>query len=211
MGRIFSAPGQSVHAIIVPWLDGPAGLAVHKSPMALATNGGCDLVIIHYGDGKGKTTAALGMAVRALGSGLRTSILQFIKQRETGEHRALSALSSDGIEILRLGTGFVREFPPPPEALAAAREGLDLARRKLTEGQYEMVVLDEIFAALEAGVVAEQDVHDLLDLRPADVHLVMTGRRAPESVIARADLVTEMRSVKHPLDRGQESVRGIDE
>ena len=169
----------------------------------------CGLLIIFTGDGKGKTTAAVGLAVRALGSGLRTSIVQFVKQRETGEHRALARLG-DGIEILRLGTGFVCGAPPPKEAVAAAGKALETARDRLVGGRFDLVVLDEIFSALAAGLLAERDILDLIDLRPAQVHLVMTGRGAPPSAVARADLVTEMRCVRHPCDRGVQAQPGIE-
>jgi cob(I)alamin adenosyltransferase len=168
------------------------------------------LLILLTGDGKGKTTAAIGLAVRALGAGLRTSILQFIKERETGEHRALAQVAGDRIEVLRLGSGFVLGKPPPAEAVAAARKALELARARLTGGRFDMVVLDEVFPALAAELVCEQEILELADLRPPQVHLVLTGCGAPQSVIERADLVTEMRCVKHPHDRGVEAQPGIE-
>lgn len=168
------------------------------------------LLIIFTGDGKGKTTAALGMALRALGAGLRVSILQFVKQTETGEHRALARLAGEGIEILRLGTGFVVGSPPSAEAVAAAQRGLELACRRLTERRFDLVILDEIFPAVEAGLLTERGVLDLVDLRPPEVHLVMTGRGAPESAIERADLVTDMRCLKHPHDSGLDAQPGIE-
>lgn len=167
-------------------------------------------VVIYTGDGKGKTTAALGTALRALGGGLRVSIVQFLKREETGEHRALARLGAGGIEILRLGTGFVREDPPPEEAVAAARHALAVARERLTGGRCDMVILDEVFPAVSAKLLAEEDVLALMDVRPEGVHLVMTGRGAPASALERADLVTEMRCVAHPFDRGAAGVPGLD-
>ena len=168
------------------------------------------LLIVFTGDGKGKTTAAVGLAVRALGAGLRTVILQFVKERESGEQRALALVAGDRIEVLRLGSGFVRQKPPPAEALAAARQALALARARLTGGQFDLVVLDEIFPALAAGLVSEREILDLAALRPPQVYLVLTGRGAPQSVIEGADLVTEMRCIKHPHDRGVEAQPGIE-
>ena len=169
------------------------------------------LTIVYTGDGKGKTTAAIGLAIRALGSALRTTILQFVKTQETGEHRALADLAAGRIEILRLGSGFVRgDGPPPAEAVAAARKALHLARRRLTGGTYDIVVLDEVFAALAAQLISERELLNLIDLRPSGVHLVLTGRGAPQSVIDRADVVTEMVCVKYAFDRGASAQPGIE-
>jgi len=168
------------------------------------------LVIIFSGEGKGKTSIALGMAFRALGNGLRTSMLQFVKQQETGEHRALARMSVPDMEILRLGTGFVLGGSPPAEAVAAAQHGLEIARKKITGGRFDIVILDEIFPALAAGLVTDRQVRDLVDLRPPHEHLVMTGRGAPAWAVERADLVTEMRCIRHPGDRGVEAQPGIE-
>ena len=168
------------------------------------------LLVVFTGDGKGKTTAALGLAVRALGSGLRTTILQFVKAGETGEHRALSQVAPGQIEILRLGTGLVFNKPASAEARSAARAALETVRARLTGGQFDIVVVDEIFPALAAELVSEQEILELADLRPPGVHLVLTGRGAPPSVIERADLVTEMRLVKHPFARGIKAQAGIE-
>ena len=171
------------------------------------------LVIVYTGGGKGKTTAALGMALRAVGSDMRVSVIQFIKQRETGEHRAIAQMGAgmgERIEILRLGTGFVVDSPPPRQAVEAARRGLEIARDRLAGSSAEMVVLDEIFPAMKAGLIGETEIHELLDLRPENVHLVLTGRDAPQSVIDRADLVTEMRCLKHPCEQGLEAQPGIE-
>jgi cob(I)alamin adenosyltransferase len=167
------------------------------------------LLIVYTGDGEGKTTAALGLALRAVGSGLRVSILQFVKQQETGEHRALARLEGP-VEILRLGEGFVFRAPPTEGQLAAARRALALARERLTGGRRDLVVLDEIFPALAAHLVSEQEILDLARARPANVHLVMTGRDAPASIVDLADLVTEMRCVRHPHDRDVEAQPGIE-
>lgn len=168
------------------------------------------LLIINTGLGKGKTTAALGLALRAAGNRMRTTLLQFVKRDEAGEHRMLADLPGDRIDIQRLGTGFVTGSPPPAEAVEAARAALAEARRRLTGGRWDVVVLDEIFAALTAGLVTEDDILSLVTLRPPAVHLVLTGRAAPESLIDRADLVTEMRCIKHPHDHGIAAQEGIE-
>jgi len=169
------------------------------------------LVIVYTGDGKGKTTAALGLTVRALGAGLRAAIVQFMKAQPASEHRALAEWPAARLEILLCGTGFVRSGgPPPPEAVSAARRALDLARQRITGGACDLVVLDEVLAAVAARLLTEGDVLDLLAARPAAVHVVLTGRGATQAVIDRADIVTEMRCVKHAFDRGQSAQPGIE-
>ena len=169
------------------------------------------LVIVFTGDCKGKTTAALGQAVRAVGRGLRVLVVQFLKARVSGEHEAARRLAPD-LEIRIMGRGFV----PPPDApafeehRAAAREALQYARQMLRSGQRDMLVADEILTAVGLKVLAEEDVLALLDARPRGMHLVLTGRGAAESLVRRADLVTEMRSLKHPHDEGAEAQEGVE-
>lgn len=167
------------------------------------------MFIIYTGDGKGKTTAALGLVLRAAGHGMTASIIQLIKTRTCGEHRALAEMAAGRIEIHRTGTGFV-VGEPTAEAIDAARAAVDLARVHLTGGAFRVVILDEAFGALAAGLISEGDLLGLADARPEGVHLAMTGRGAPAGLIERADLVTEMRNVKHPYDRGRPAEQGID-
>jgi cob(I)alamin adenosyltransferase len=122
----------------------------------------------------------------------------------------LARLGGRRIEILRLGTGFVTRQPPPEEAVEAARRGLALARERLAGGGFDLVILDEIFPACQAGLVTETEILDLIRCRPPGVHLVMTGRGAPAAAVERADLVTEMRCVKHPGEGGAEGQAGIE-
>jgi len=169
------------------------------------------LVIVFTGDGKGKTCAALGQAMRAVGRGLRVLVVQFLKARASGEHKAARRLAPD-LEIRVMGRGFV---PPPEdpafeEHRAAAREALQYAREMLRSGQRDMVVADEILTAVGLKVLAEEDVLALLDARPRGVHLVLTGRGATERLVARADLVTEMRALKHPHGAGAAAEPGIE-
>ncbi len=169
------------------------------------------LVIVFTGDGKGKTCAALGQAMRAVGRGLRVLVVQFLKACASGEHKAARRLAPD-LEIRVMGRGFV---PPPEdpafeEHRAAAREAVQYARQMLRSGQRDMVVADEILTAVGLKVLAEEDVLALLDARPRGVHLVLTGRGATERLVARADLVTEMRALKHPHDSGAAAEPGIE-
>jgi cob(I)alamin adenosyltransferase len=173
------------------------------------------LIIVLTGDGKGKTTAAFGQALRAAGAGLRVAIVQFIKGAwQTGEVRAIRR-SGLPIEVVRSGRGFTIEQLRDPripmaDHAAAAVAGLARARELVMGGAFDLVVLDEIFAAVTAGLIGEADVLALLDERRPDTHLVLTGRAAPAAVVARADLVSEIRLVKHPYAAGVRAQRGIE-
>ncbi|MBI3979876.1 MAG: cob(I)yrinic acid a,c-diamide adenosyltransferase [Chloroflexi bacterium] len=173
------------------------------------------LVMIFTGNGKGKTTAAMGMALRAAGNRMRVMVIQFIKGRwKTGEVEAASALQPY-FQIVRAGRGFTVEGRRDDrvdlsEHQVAAREGLEQARTYLTSGQYQMIVLDEILGAIKAELVPVQEVLDLIATKPPDLHLVLTGRNAPPELIAAADLVTEMTLVKHPFDQGIVAQRGVE-
>ena len=165
-------------------------------------------ILLFTGDGKGKTTAALGMAMRAVGHGMRVAFIQFVKAWSVGEHEAAARLAPQ-LEVFRLGKGFV-VGEPAPEHLAAAREALEFVRRCLVAGRYQMVVADEILTAVGLKLLSAAEVDDLLAARPAEVHLVLTGRGAWPSLIERADLVTEMRLVKHPYDKGVMAQEGVE-
>ncbi len=157
-------------------------------------------IIINTGDGKGKTTAALGVVLRAAGYGQKILIVQFIKGSwHYGELDALALLPA--VEIMRVGKGFVGILDdklPFSEHQAAARQGLAEARVKISEGGYDLVVLDEINNAVYMDLVPLEDVLDLVAARPSKTSIVLTGRYAHPRLIALADLVTEMRDVKHP-------------
>ncbi|MBP7707517.1 MAG: cob(I)yrinic acid a,c-diamide adenosyltransferase [Candidatus Aminicenantes bacterium] len=168
-------------------------------------------VQVYTGDGKGKTTAAMGLAFRAAGRGLRTFVAQFLKGRPTGEIEAAKKLAPL-VVIEQFGReGFLTaEAGPAAEDVALARAGLDRARKALLSGAYDIVVLDEVNTAVHLKVLAEADVLDLIDRKPSAVELVLTGRRAPASFVERADLVTEMKAVKHYFDRGVPAREGIE-
>jgi cob(I)alamin adenosyltransferase len=171
------------------------------------------LVLINTGDGKGKTTAALGTVLRAVGYGHKCLIVQFIKGSWMyGELKSIRRLEPE-VEFYRMGKGFVGivdDVLPREAHEQAAREALAFAREKLMSGQYRLVLLDEIFVALSLGLIPLAGVLDLLDVRPQATTLILTGRGAPAEVIERADTVTEMREVKHAYRKGILAQRGVD-
>ena len=172
------------------------------------------LIIVHTGDGKGKTTAALGLALRAWGDGLRILILQFIKGGwEYGELAAIQKLAAlDGrLELRQCGQGFSqRNAEDRPRHIAAAQKALTLARQEISSGHWNMVILDEINYALKFGLLEEEAVLQLLQTKPVELHLVLTGRDARPAIIEAADLVTEMKLIKHPFQQGIKAQRGIE-
>lgn len=171
---------------------------------------GNGLIQVYTGDGKGKTTAAIGLAVRAAGHGLRTYIGQFLKGRPYGELEALKRLVP-WVTVEQYGLdSWTHVESVTPEQRAAAEEGLSRAREALLGGQYDLVVLDEVNVALFFGLLTEEMVLQLMAEKPAHVELVLTGRRAPRSILEQADLITEMMEVKHPFQRGIEARQGIE-
>jgi cob(I)alamin adenosyltransferase len=168
-------------------------------------------VHVYTGDGKGKTTAALGLAFRAAGRGYKTFIAQFLKGRPTGEVESARKLAPL-VVIERFGReGFITiKDGLEDEDLARASAGLARARKAMLSGEYRIIVLDEVNTAVHFKILPEADVLEFLDDRPAGVEIVLTGRYAPDSFVARADLVTEMKSVKHYYDRGVKAREGIE-
>lgn len=167
------------------------------------------LVLVYTGDGKGKTTAAFGSALRALGAGWKVRIVQFVKAPvKYSEVVAAERLAPD-LTVVSAGRGFVREDGGPSleEHRSAAREALELCREAR---EADLLVLDEVNFALARELVAEDDVLRFLDERPPGQTVILTGRGAPESIRDRADLVTEMREVKHPYQKGIRARKGIE-
>ncbi len=176
------------------------------------------LVIVYTGNGKGKTTASLGLALRALGQGWRVLVIQFFKgdwpvvfgELEMGKRLAPQ------LEVLQLGKGFVSymgDKKPFDEHVAAAKDAMRVAREKIASGSYDLIILDEIIYAIDyAGVqlVTLDEVLGLIEAKPSSLHLVLTGRNAPQALIDRADLVTEMTEIKHPWQQHIPAQAGID-
>lgn len=169
------------------------------------------LVIVNTGDGKGKTTAALGLALRAVGQGMTVSMVQFIKGSwKYGELEAPKFLP--GFEIWPMGKGFVGigGKEPDPEDIALARDTLVAGKEIVNSGTRDMVILDEVNCAVALGLISAEEVLDLIANKPKNVHLVLTGRSAHPKVIEAADLVTEMREIKHPYKTGVKAQKGIE-
>ncbi len=171
------------------------------------------LVIVFTGNGKGKSSAALGITLRAFGHDLYVSFVQFIKSPSaTGEALAAERLAPQ-IEFVSLGKGFVNccgSSRPLDEHKKAAADALATARRRILAGSWDIVVLDEINNAVHLGLVDIGDVLDLVRSKPPKVHMILTGRDAHPDLIAAADLVTEMRDLKHPYEAGVPAQKGID-
>lgn len=171
---------------------------------------GLGLVQLYTGDGKGKTTAALGLALRAAGRGYRVFIGQFMKAQDCGELHSLEQLAPQ-IVVEQFGRPEFVIGPAQPEDVAAAQRGLARIREALASGAYQVVIWDEVCVALHFNLLDLADVLAALDERPVGVEVVLTGRRAPQELLDRADLATEMRPIKHPYERGIPARRGIED
>jgi cob(I)alamin adenosyltransferase len=167
------------------------------------------LVIVYTGKGKGKTTAAMGLLLRAWGQGLRICMLQFIKARTAnwGEERAARKM---GIEMIPLGDGFTWLSDNIENDKALARQGWELCRQKILSGNYDLVVLDEMTYVLKYGWLPWEEIRDTFDSRPAGMHIVVTGRYASAELVAYADTVSEITEVKHHYQAGVKAQKGIE-
>ena len=167
------------------------------------------LLLVYTGQGKGKTTAALGLVFRALGRKLSVAVVQFIKGKwKTGER--LFAETLPGLTFLVMGQGFTWESDDLTRDRDAAAQAWQRSKQLIGGGEHTVVVLDELTYAINYGFIELDDVLATLSDRPAHVHVVVTGRNAPEPLCALADLVTEMKLVKHPFERGLKAQLGID-
>ncbi|GAA6119986.1 cob(I)yrinic acid a,c-diamide adenosyltransferase [Acidovorax sp. FG27] len=168
------------------------------------------LVLVHTGNGKGKSTAAFGLALRAHGRGKAVKIFQFMKvpTARFGEHRMFEQI---GIPIEGLGDGFTWRSRDLDHSADLARAGWERAKAAILGGEFFLVVLDEVTYPLIYGWLPLQEVLDTLAARPRDVHVVLTGRRCPQEVIDVADTVTEMALVKHAFQAGVPAQRGIED
>ncbi len=168
-------------------------------------------VIIFTGNGKGKTTAAIGTSVRAAGHGFKVLIVFFMKGERFfhGEVAVLKSIS--GITVKSFGQkGWVRKGRLKPEDIEKASQGLDFARKEINGGSYDLVVLDEINPAVDTGLIEVEKVCDIMKNRPKWTSLVLTGRNAHPAFIELADVVTEMKMVKHPFNLGTSALKGLD-
>jgi cob(I)alamin adenosyltransferase len=171
------------------------------------------LVIVFTGDGKGKTSAALGVAMRAVGHRMYVSIVQFVKSpTDTGESRVSERLAPE-LEFVTMGRGFVNccgSTKSLDEHQTAAGEALQIARSRMLSGAWDVLILDEINTAVALGLVDIADVIAMVRNKPQKLNLILTGRSARPELVAIADMVTEMRSIKHPFDSGLHARKGID-
>jgi cob(I)alamin adenosyltransferase len=172
----------------------------------------CGLILINTGPGKGKTTAAMGTALRAVGNGMRVLMLQFLKGSwHYGELDAVKAFG-DNFVMKQLGRGFVKVggAETDPEDIRMVEAAWDEARKAILSGDWDMVVLDEINYAIGYGMLDPAKVVETLTQRPEMVHVILTGRNAHPDLVAIADTVTEMRQVKHAYENGILAQRGIE-
>ncbi len=170
------------------------------------------LLMVHTGNGKGKTTSALGLMMRAAGRGLKCCMIQFMKSRNDryGEHEAAEKL---GIEVHTMGDGFTWDTKNPEQDRTTSRKTWELCVEKLRSGDYDMLVFDELVYVLSYDLLplAEvlEEIQSVRTSQPA-LHIVVTGRDAPAELIAAADLVTEMKEIKHPFNAGIRAQQGIE-
>lgn len=166
------------------------------------------MVLLFTGDGKGKTSAALGIALRAAGYGYKSVVVQFMKGRSTGEVKVMDLIEE--IELFQFGTqSWVDLETPSDKDRKKAQEAFDFAKKKIEERPF-LIILDEINLAVAADLVKLSDLKSLLSRFRNSCHFILTGRNAPESLIEYADLVTEFKEIKHPFQKGIKSVKGLD-
>ena len=171
------------------------------------------LVIVYTGNGKGKTTASLGVALRAVGHGLKVCIVQFIKgEWYYGELNSLKKLEPN-LELVVAGKGFVGIIDDDhnfQEHVRAAKTALDIVEQKISQNTFDIIILDEINYAIHLGLLDLADVVRIVQNRPEHLSLILTGNHAREEIILLADLVTEMKEIKHPYKKGIKAKKGID-
>lgn len=171
------------------------------------------LILVNTGLGKGKTTASLGTVLRAVGQGLKVLVVQFIKSGSGyGELKALATL---GVVVRSMGKGFIyHKKQATPEELAqhemAAQSGWTMVKNEVMHGAWDLIVLDEINVAMHYGLIDVEDVVGLLQEKPKPLHLILTGRYAPQAIIDMADTVTDMTVIKHAYEKGITAVKGIE-
>lgn len=164
---------------------------------------------VYTGNGKGKTTAALGLSLRAAGAGLRVYIAQFLKAGDYSEIKALQRYS-DQITIEQFGLNHFIKEKPSSEDINAAQEGLRKVKSALTSDKYDVIIMEEANVAVTLGLFSIQDMLDIVSIKPKNKELVITGRGAPEQLVEKADLVTEMKEIKHYYQKGVSARKGIE-
>jgi cob(I)alamin adenosyltransferase len=168
------------------------------------------LVMVNTGDGKGKTTAAIGVIFRAWGRGMKVCMIQFLKH-EGGNWGEVKAAQQLGIDWIKTGDGFTWTSKDMDETIAKALHGWEIAKEKIASGTYDLVVLDEFTYPMTFGWIDTKEVLDWLEAnKPPMLHLIITGRNAPPELVAYADLVSEITKVKHPFDVGIQAQAGIE-
>ncbi|WP_062345664.1 cob(I)yrinic acid a,c-diamide adenosyltransferase [Novosphingobium sp. CCH12-A3] len=168
------------------------------------------LLIVHTGKGKGKTSAALGMVIRAIGHGMKVGVVQFVKGAMSTGEKAVFEAFPDNVEFKPMGEGFTWDTQDRARDIAAARAALDEVRRMIADPAYHMVLADELNIALRYEYLPLDEVLGVLTVRDEMKHVIVTGRNAPEALIEAADLVTEMTMVKHPFRSGVKAQKGIE-
>jgi cob(I)alamin adenosyltransferase len=168
------------------------------------------LIIVNTGNGKGKTTAAFGQALRAIGQGYKVCVIQFMKGRKYGEFNAAqNYLPNLTVHLVGLDSFVMRDNPAPVD-IEMAKEGFALAKQVITSGEYDMVILDEINVAVDFKLVALPDIIELISHKPPQLDLILTGRYAHPDIIELADTVTEMKEIKHHYAAGVKDRAGIE-
>jgi cob(I)alamin adenosyltransferase len=171
------------------------------------------LVIVYTGKGKGKTTAALGIVLRAVGHGYKVGMIQFIKgEWYYGELTSSKRLEPE-FELIAAGRGFVGiidDDHPIEDHEKAAKDAIEVAKQKIASGDYDIMILDEINYAVKLNLISQEDILDVIAAKPEKTSLVLTGNYVPKAVMDAADLVTEMREIKHPYQRGIKAKKGVD-
>jgi cob(I)alamin adenosyltransferase len=169
------------------------------------------LVIVHTGKGKGKTTAALGMVVRAIGHGMKVGVVQFVKGAMTSGEKAVFDAFPEQIEFKPMGEGFTWNTQDRARDIAVTREAWEEVKRMIADPSYRVIVADELNIVLRYDYLPLDEVLETLTAKPEMTHIVITGRNAPEALIEAADLVTEMTQVKHPFrEQGVKAQAGIE-
>ena len=164
---------------------------------------------VYTGNGKGKTTAALGLAIRAAGAGLKVFIAQFIKMGEYSEIKALKRFK-DLIKVEQFGKGRFIKGKPSASDIEAARKGVEKVKAAFMSGQHNVIIMEEANVAAGLGLLSVDDILKIMDEKPKDVELVITGRGADSRIIEKADLVTEMKEIKHYFQKGVKARIGIE-